>query len=91
MTQTTSPCLTSPGRTCIDPCPGAQVPGGSGQLPGSAREYTVTDLLPGSRYNLTIVATNDVESALEHAVLKTLPTGEFDSKGITTEVGRRKL
>lgn len=61
----------------VGPCANApQVPEGSVQLSGSATNYTVTRLLPGSRYNMTIVATNEAGSAEEYAVLKTLPAGE---------------
>ena len=56
----------------IGPCPEALAPGGFTLLSGSAREYTVTDLLPGSRYNLTIVAINDLGRAEGHTMLTTL-------------------
>ena len=61
----------------IGPCPEGLAPGGFTLLSGSAREYTVTDLLPGSRYNMTIVAINDLGSAEGRAVLETLFAGEF--------------
>ena len=60
----------------IGPCPEGLGPGGFTLLSGSVREYAVTDLLPGSRYNLTIVAINDLGSAEGHAVLTTLG-GEY--------------
>jgi hypothetical protein len=62
----------------VGPCLNVTVPGGSVQLPGPDRDYVVTNLLPGSRYNMTLVSSNNVGSSVERSVLITLtPSGEL--------------